>query len=226
MIGFRILQRQRAVSADTVARFGDLPVANVSDVMNRMTAGGARLRPLHGGGAMAGAALTVKTRPGDNLMIHKALDLAQPGDVVVVDGGGDLSNSLIGELMISHAKVRGLAGLVLWGAVRDLAWIRAQAFPIFAAGVSHRGPYKDGPGEINVPIAIDGMVIEPGDLLLGDDDGALCVPFDETDAVFKAATAKHQQEQKKMSAILAGKDDRSWIDAALTRLGCEIAAAA
>jgi regulator of RNase E activity RraA len=225
MIGFRILQRQRTVSADTVARFGDLPVANVSDVMNRMTAGGARLRPLHGGGAMAGAALTVKTRPGDNLMVHKALDLAQPGDVVVVDGGGDLSNSLIGELMISHAKVRGLAGLVLWGAVRDLAWIRAQALPIFAAGVSHRGPYKDGPGEINVPIAIEGMVIEPGDLLLGDDDGVLCVPFDQTDAVFKAATAKHQQEQKKMSAILAGKDDRSWIDAALTRLGCEIAAA-
>jgi regulator of RNase E activity RraA len=225
MIGFRILQRQRSVSAETVARFGDLPVANVSDVMNRMTAGGARLRPLHGGGAMAGAALTVKTRPGDNLMIHKALDLAQAGDVVVVDGGGDLSNSLIGELMISHAKVRGLAGLVLWGAVRDLAWIRAQEFPIFAAGVSHRGPYKDGPGEINVPIAIEGMVIAPGDLLLGDDDGVLCVPFDETDAVFKAATAKHQQEEKKMSAILAGKDDRSWIDAALARQGCEIAAA-
>jgi len=225
MIGFRILQRQRSVSAETVARFGDLPVANVSDVMNRMTAGGARLRPLHRGGAMAGAALTVKTRPGDNLMIHKALDLAQAGDVVVVDGGGDLSNSLIGELMISHAKVRGLAGLVLWGAVRDLAWIRAQEFPIFAAGVSHRGPYKDGPGEINVPIAIEGMVIAPGDLLLGDDDGVLCVPFDETEAVFKAATAKHQQEQKKMSAILAGKDDRSWIDAALARLGCEIAAA-
>jgi len=221
MIGFRILQRRRAVSADTVARFRELPVANVSDVMNRMTAGGARLRPLHRGGAMAGAALTVKTRPGDNLMIHKALDLAQPGDVVVVDGGGDLSNSLIGELMISHAKVRGIAGLVLWGAVRDLAWIRAQELPVFAAGVSHRGPYKDGPGEINVPIAIEGMVIEPGDLLLGDDDGVLCVPHAQTEAVFQAATAKHQQEEKKMRAILAGEDDRRWIDAALERGGCE-----
>ncbi|MDH6592489.1 regulator of RNase E activity RraA [Variovorax sp. TBS-050B] len=221
MIGFRILQRRRAVSADTVARFRELPVANVSDVMNRMTAGGARLRPLHRGGAMAGAALTVKTRPGDNLMIHKALDLAQPGDVVVVDGGGDLSNSLIGELMISHAKVRGIAGLVLWGAVRDLAWIRAQELPVFAAGVSHRGPYKDGPGEINVPIAIEGMVIEPGDLLLGDDDGVLCVPHAQTEAVFRAATAKHQQEEKKMRAILAGEDDRRWIDAALERGGCE-----
>lgn len=221
MIGFRILQRQRTVSPETVARFRDLPVANVSDVMNRMTAGGARLRPLHRGGAMAGAALTVKTRPGDNLMIHKALDLAAPGDVVVVDGGGDLSNSLIGELMISHAKVRGVAGLVLWGAVRDLAWIRAQELPIFAAGVSHRGPYKDGPGEINVPIAIEGMVIEPGDLLLGDDDGVLCVPYAQTEAVFEAAAAKHRQEEKKMRAILAGEDDRRWIDAVLQRLGCE-----
>lgn len=221
MIGFRILQRQRAVSAGTVASFRELPVANVSDVMNRMTAAGARLRPLHRGGAMAGAALTVKTRPGDNLMIHKALDLATPGDVVVVDGGGDLSNSLIGELMISHAKVRGLAGLVLWGAVRDLAWIRSQELPIFAAGVSHRGPYKDGPGEINVPIAIEGMVIEPGDLVLGDDDGVLCVPHGQTEAVLAAATAKHLQEEKKMRAILAGQDDRRWIDAALQRLGCE-----
>mgnify|MGYP003582936454 CR=1 FL=1 len=221
MIGFRILQRQRAVSADTVARFRELPVANVSDVMNRMTAGGARLRPLHREGSMAGAALTVKTRPGDNLMIHKALDLAAPGDVVVVDGGGDLSNSLIGELMISHAKVRRLGGLVLWGAVRDLAWIRAQDLPIFAAGVSHRGPYKDGPGEINVPIAIEGMVIEPGDLVLGDDDGVLCVPYGQTEAVFEAATAKHMQEEKKMRAILAGEDDRRWIDATLQRLGCE-----
>ena len=220
MIGFRILQRQRSVSAETVARFGDLPVANVSDVMNRMTAGGARLRPLHGGGAMAGAALTVKTRPGDNLMIHKALDLAQAGDVVVVDGGGDLSNSLIGELMISHAKVRGLAGLVLWGAVRDLAWIRAQEFPIFAAGVSHRGPYKDGPGEINVPISIDGMVIHPGDLILGDADGLLCVPFDDVEAVLAATHKKMEAEKKTLADIAAGKLDTTWIDATLRRIGC------
>jgi RraA family protein len=224
MIGFRIFPCRRRVSAQTVERFRKLPVANVSDSMNRMTAGGPRLRPMHDGSAMAGPAFTVKTRPGDNLMIHKALDLASPGDVIVVDGGGDLTNSLMGELMAAHARVRGLAGIVLYGAVRDLAAIRAGGWPVFAAGVSHRGPYKDGPGEINVPIAIEGMVVEPGDLVLGDQDGLLCVPYAETEAVYEAASRKHAFEGKKMQAVLEGRDDRGWIDAALSRLGCEIVA--
>ena len=224
MIGFRILKRRRQVEAELVQRFRTVPVANVSDSMSRMTAGGASLRPLHRGGMMAGPALTVKTRPGDNLMIHKALDLAVPGDVVVVDGGGDLTNALIGELMIAHARTRGIAGIVLYGAVRDCAWIRENDLPIYAAGISHRGPYKDGPGEINLPIAIEGMVIEPGDLVIGDDDGILCVPFDQAEAIYAAAHKKHAMEEKKMQAILEGRDDRSWIDATLTRLGCAIEA--
>lgn len=224
MIGFRILLRRRAVDAETVRRFRELPVANVSDCMNRMTAGGARLRPMHGGGALAGPAFTVKTRPGDNLMIHKALDMAAPGDVIVVDGGGDLTNSLMGELMVAHARVRGLAGIVLYGAVRDVAAIQAGDWPVYAAGISHRGPYKDGPGEINVPIAIEGMVIEPGDLIIGDEDGLLCVPYDQVDAVYEATVKKHALEEKKMQAILAGRDDRAWVDATLARLGCEVVA--
>jgi regulator of RNase E activity RraA len=120
MIGFRILKRRRQVDSSLVARFRALPVANISDSMSRMSAGGAALRPLHRGGVMAGPAITVKTRPGDNLMIHKALDIASPGDVVVVDAGGDLTNALIGELMISHAQKRGITGIVLHGAVRGL----------------------------------------------------------------------------------------------------------
>lgn len=224
MIGFRILKRRRQVDAALVERFRSVPVANVSDSMSRMTAGGAGLRPLHRGGAMAGPALTVKTRPGDNLMIHKALDLAAPGDIVVVDGGGDLTNALIGELMIAHARTRGIAGIVLNGAVRDSAWIRENDLPIYAAGISHRGPYKDGPGEINVPIAIEGMVIEPGDLVIGDDDGILCVPFDQAETIYAAAHKKHSMEEKKMQAIEKGTDDRSWIDATLKRLGCAIEA--
>jgi RraA family protein len=224
MIGFRILKRRRKVSDDIVKRFRTIPVANISDSMSRMTAGGARLRPLHRGGVMAGPALTVKTRPGDNLMIHAALDLAAPGDVIAVDGGGDLTNALIGELMISYAQKRGLAGIVINGAVRDSAWIRAHDFPIFGAGISHRGPYKDGPGEINVPIAVDGMVIEPGDLLIGDDDGLLCVPYEHADRVFADASAKHAAEEKQMLAIAEGRNDRTWVDASLKRLGCEIEA--
>lgn len=222
MIGFRVRKRRRQVAAELVDRFRALPVANISDCMARMTAGGATLRPMHRGSVLAGPALTVKTRPGDNLMIHKALNIAAPGDIVVVDGGGDVTNSLLGELMISFAIERRLGGIVLYGAIRDSAWIREHDFPVFATGVSHRGPYKDGPGEINVPIAIEGMVIEPGDLIIGDDDGLLCVPFEEAEAVYAATKAKHEAEEKQMAAILAGRSDRSWVDAALARLGCEI----
>ena len=136
MIGFRILKRQRAVAADIVDKFRRLPVANVSDSMARMTAAGARLRPMHGGGVLAGPALTVKSRPGDNLMLHKALDLAQPGDIVVCDGGGELANALIGEMMIAHAIKRRLGGVVINGAIRDAAALRAGTFPVFAAGVT------------------------------------------------------------------------------------------
>ena len=218
-VGFRILKRQRKVAAEIVERFARLPVANVSDSMSRMTAAGARVRPMHQTGGMAGVALTVKTRPGDNLMIHKALDLAEPGDVIVVDGGGDLTNALIGELMVAHAQARGIAGMVLNGAIRDYDTIHAGAFPVFAAGVTHRGPYKDGPGEINVSIAIDGMVIEPGDLVVGDGDGLLCVPFAQTEEIYKATKAKNDAEVKQMAATRAGTTDRAWVDATLKKLG-------
>jgi RraA family protein len=221
-IGFRIARRMHAVSPRIVAAFAALPVANVGDVMARMTAAGPALRPMHAGGVLAGPALTVKTRPGDNLMIHKAIDIAAPGDIIIVDGGGDLTNALIGELMLAHAQKRGVGGFVINGAIRDAAAIRAGSLPVFAAGVTHRGPYKDGPGEINLPIAIAGMVVEAGDLILGDDDGVLAVPFAEVETVLAAAKAKQAAEEKQMAAILAGTPDRAFIDATLTRLGCEM----
>ncbi|WP_096785367.1 RraA family protein [Rhodobacter sp. CZR27] len=221
-IGFRILTRGQAVSANLVARFAALPVANVSDSMHRMTAAGPRLQKMHRDGTLAGPALTVKTRPGDNLMLHKAIDLAAPGDVIVVDAGGDLTNSLMGELMLAHAVRRGVAGFVLNGAIRDADAFLTTNLPVYAAGVTHRGPYKDGPGEINVPVAIDGMVIEPGDLVLGDSDGVLSVPFAVAEEVFARTVAKQEAEAKLMAAIAAGTNDRSWVDAALRKLGCEM----
>jgi regulator of RNase E activity RraA len=219
-IGFRIGFRTRAVPPELVARFRTIPVANVSDMMGRLSAGGARLRPLHGGGAMAGAALTVRTRPGDNLLVHKAIDMAEPGDVIVVDAGGDLTNAIIGELMLAHTEKRGVAGFVIDGAVRDSAAIRAGTLPVYAAGVTHRGPYKDGPGEINHPIAIDGMVVSPGDLMLGDEDGMLCVPYDDVNSVLAATLDKQRVEDQQMAEIRAGTSDRRWVDAVLARSGC------
>jgi len=220
MIGFRILQRRRTVDAALVAEFLGLPVANISDTMSRMFAGGARLRPMHDGTPMSGPALTVRTRPGDNLMIHKALHMAAPGDVIVVDAGGDLTNALIGELMAGNAAHRGLGGIVVDGAIRDARALRAGAFPVYAAGVTHRGPYKDGPGEINVPIAIDGMTVEPGDLIVGDDDGVLCVPFDDAQALLEATHVRMKMEAALVAAIRDGSYDTAWIDARLRELGC------
>jgi RraA family protein len=216
--------RRRQVSDYLVARFRVLPVANISDSRARMSAAGPRLRPMHKGGVMAGPALTVKTRPGDNLMIHKALDLAAPGDIVIVDGGGDMTNALVGELMVAYAQTRSIGGLVLNGSIRDSDWIGRNDLPVYAAGITHRGPYKDGPGEINVAIAIDGMVIAPGDLIVGDEDGLVCVPYDSAEAIYAATAAKSSAEKQQMRAIQERRYDRAWIDAALSRLGCEIEA--
>lgn len=222
MNGFRILPVIRRVDPALVRRFAELPVANVSDVMSRMVAGGPKLRPLHAGGVLSGPAFTVKSRPGDNLMLHKALDLASPGDVIVVDAGGDLTNAMLGEMMLAHAETRGLAGVVVHGAVRDLAAIKSGTFPVYATGVTHRGPYKNGPGEINVPVSLDGMVVEPGDLILGDDDGVVSVPFADAESICVEAEKKHTQETAHLQDILAGNVDRSWIDRTLKELGCKL----
>ena len=221
-IGFRILGRKNSVDLQTAKKFLNLPVANVSDCMSRLTAGGSQIRPMHKSGQLAGPALTIKTRPGDNLMLHKAIDLAEPGDIIICDAGGDLTNSLMGELMLSHALKRGVGGFVLNGAIRDAEAFLDINLPVFAAGVSHRGPYKDGPGEINVPIAIAGMVIEPGDLIIGDWDGVLSVPLKEVGTVLKKTEEKQAAEIEEMKKIGIGEWDRSWVDKVLKERGCEM----
>ncbi len=221
MTGLQILKRRQQVSAQIVHAYKGVPVANISDCMARMTSAGSRLRPMHKRGYLAGPALTVKCRPGDNLMIHKALTMAQAGDVIVVDAGGDLTNALFGEIMVASSIARGLAGVVLNGAVRDCEEIANGEFPLYAAGITHRGPYKDGPGEINVPIAIHGMVIHPGDLMVGDADGLLCVPYAEADNILLATHQKMDAEKKMLADIAAGTLDTAWIDATLRRIGCD-----
>lgn len=219
-LGFDIAARGQAVTASIVQNYKALEVANVSDCMSRMFSAGANLRPYHRiEGTMAGPALTVRTRPGDNLLIHRALEMAQPGDVIVVDASGDLTNALIGELMVTFAIKNGLAGIVLNGAIRDSAFIGSHAFPVFAAGVTHRGPYKDGPGEVNTCISIGGMVVTPGDLVIGDADGVLAVPIGEVEAVLARVQQLQQAEAKMKADIAAGCYDPSWASQKLKVLG-------
>lgn len=220
-VGFRVLQRERKVDAAWVEKFRRIPVANISDSMFRMSAGGARLRPYHAGGAMAGPALTVRTAPGDNLMVHMALNLAEKGDVLVVDAGGELTNAIIGERMLAYCQAKGFAGIVINGAVRDVGYIKSHDFPVYAAGVTHRGPYKNGPGEINVAVALDGMAIAPGDLVVGDDDGLLCIAYEDVEAVYKLANEKHEMETRTFKDIGKGDNNRAKFEQTLRDLGCE-----
>ncbi|WP_296975553.1 RraA family protein [Thermobacillus sp. ZCTH02-B1] len=219
--GFRILPMGRRPDPSLVKQFRKIATPLISDNMNRMHAISCELRPFHGGGRMAGTALTVKTRPGDNLMVHKAIDLAEPGDVIVVDAGGEMTHAIIGEIMVRLAVKKGLAGFVIDGCVRDTEAIREGDFPVFARGATHRGPYKDGPGEINVPVSVGGMVVHPGDIIVGDGDGLAVVPADIAQEILDLALAQKKREEAMFAAIEDGTIDRSWIDAVLIRKGCE-----
>ena len=220
-VGFRVCVRPSKVSSEFIEAFRKLPVANVGDCMSRMFAGSAALRPIHDRQVtIAGPALTVRTRPGDNLMVHHALNIAEPGDVIVVDAGGDLTTAILGEIMISVAMKREIEAIIINGAIRDAEEIRRMGFPLFAAGVTHRGPYKDGPGEINTTISLNGMTINPGDLVLGDGDGILAVPQADVETVLAAAQAKKAAEDKELAKIAEGTSDRSWVLRALQEKGC------
>ena len=170
---------------------------------------------------MAGVALTIKAPPGDNLMLHKAIQLCEPGDVIVMDAGGDLTMAIMGEMMLMQFTRKSIAGVVIDGAIRDAGFIRTQDVPVFAAGITHRGPYKNGPGEINVPIAIGGMVVMPGDLMLGDEDGVLCVPRADAATILADTRKKYAAEQAQMANIAAGTHDAGWVDRQLRTLGYE-----
>ena len=218
----RILDIPRRPDPKLVAELAKMVTPHLSDSMERLYAGGPQLRPVHKGGKLAGPAYTVKTTPGDNLLVHKALDTAQKGDVIVVDAGGVCENAIIGELMMSRARQRGVAGIVIWGAIRDSAEIAAGSYPVYAAGVTHRGPYKNGPGEINVPINMAGMPVNPGDIIIGDADGLVAVPQEQAERILKSAQGILAKETAAMKEIEAGTVDRSWVDKALKEKGYKI----
>lgn len=212
LIGHRNNLSGPAVPGTILDGFRSAAVSIISDVMNRLH-GTRALRPYHRSGRLLGTAVTVKTRPGDNQTLHRAYELLRPGDVLVVDGGGDLTQALVGEIMMSRARQMGVAGFVIDGAIRDVEAFLQSDFPCYARGVTHRGPYKSGPGEINVPVAVDGMVVMPGDVVVGDTDGV--VAFDRADAA-ELLTLVRQQEEREANALAAiaeGRVDSFYMDA-------------
>jgi RraA family protein len=194
---------QVTTAKDLAAMFRATPTALISDNLDRLP-GAVGLRHFHRSGSMAGTAFTIKTAAGDNRIIHQALDLFQPGDVLVVDGEGDTSRALVGEIMALIAELRGAAGLVIDGAVRDAAVLANSNFPVFARTAIHRGPYKNGPGAMNIPVSIGGMVVNPGDIVVGDEDGVVAFSPSVADDLLKAVKAQADKEDMILKSVRDG----------------------
>jgi len=194
-----------------------LATSVVSDVLGR-TIGAVGILPVNKSPiSVCGNAVTVSVRAGDNLLIHKALQFLQPGDVLVIDGGGDISRALFGEIMMLVAKSRGGIGAVFDAAIRDVDAFEKHRFPCWARGINMRGPYKDGPGSINVPVSIGGMVVNPGDVILGDSDGIIALSPAIALEGARMGKEKEAVELQMIQSILDGKYDDSWVDVALEK---------
>ncbi|ETF00764.1 diguanylate cyclase [Advenella kashmirensis W13003] len=194
--------------------FEGVPTSIISDSLRRL-AGTRTLVPRHKSAALVGVAYTVKVRSGDNLHIHDALRKAQPGQVLVIDGEGHTDRALLGEIMMSVARMRGLAGFVVHGAIRDADAFVKHDFPCYSRGVTHQGPLKNGPGDLAIAIAIEGCVVHPGDIVVGDGDGVVFIPRDQAASVAAASRRKMQAEAQVLAGIVKGEYDDAWIDQAL-----------
>ena len=207
------------VDAKTVAAARRFQASILADVAGRRGTLGGRIQPLSRKMKVAGPAFTVEVRPGDNLMIHAALVLAQPGDVIVVDGKGDLSCALTGALMAAHANKAGIAGFVIDGAVRDTEECAAGDFPIFAAGANPNGPLKNSGGRINWPVSVAGTAVNPGDLVVGDADGVVILPRELAAGIVAGAQAKVDSEADRVKAIARGELVQGWVAEGLKAAG-------
>jgi len=188
-----------------------IPTSLLSDNLKRLE-GVLGLHRINPSRKLVGTAVTVKLRSGDNLLTYKALNMMSRGHVMVVDAGGVTNNAIVGELLLLYAQQRGCAGFVIDGAIRDSAAFIEADFPCYARAVNHRGPYKTGPGSINVPVSIGGQVIQPGDVIVGDEDGIVSFPARDVERLLAAAERSKQHEQAIRDEIMTGKVEQSWME--------------
>jgi regulator of RNase E activity RraA len=221
--GYRINPRLAGPAPNLIEAFRHVPVAVAGDCMGRAI-GTVGLTAYHGNlrTVLCGPAITVRVRPGDNLMIHKAMLMAEPGDIIVVDGGGIVSQAVAGGLMRTTAIARKLGGFVIDGAIRDIAEWAEGGMPVFAKGHTHRGPSKDGPGEVNVPIACAGLAVNPGDLVLGDADGVITIAAADAGALLPKVRAQLAHEATMRESNAKGVADHERFNALLRSKGIPI----
>ncbi|MFI9025280.1 DUF1932 domain-containing protein [Streptomyces sp. NPDC053560] len=191
------------LTPELLASYAGLPTANIGDATERLGLLDSGISALWPGARAVGRALTVWTRAGDNQALHQAIKVAEPGDIMVVNGEGDVSRALIGELIAERARARGVVGMVLDGAARDVEVLAEMGFPVWARAVTPAGPYKFGPGRVGVPVAVGGVVCRPGDLVAADGDGVAVVPADRAASVLVAAREVEAEEARRRADIRA-----------------------
>jgi len=217
-LGFRIIGDVSRPPADLVEAFRGKASSNLADAMGRfhfMDPGMVNRTGL----PLYGVAVTVNARPGDNLMVHKALEVADPGDIVVVSTNGNTTSAVFGELMGHTAVGARMGGIVVDGAIRDIDGLRALGFPAFSRAVTPGGCDKDGPGEINVPICCGHTVVMPGDIIVGDEDGVAVVPREEAPEILDRVAALEERERSRIAEIKGGQLFKAEIDGILRERG-------
>jgi regulator of RNase E activity RraA len=215
-----VIREIQRVPADVVAKAKEFQAAILADVAGRRGTLHGRIRALDPSMKIAGPAFTVEVRPGDNLMIHAAIALAKPGDVLVVDGKGDQTCALMGTIMMNQCRAAGIAGVVLDAAVRDSLEIREMQYPVFSVGTNPNGPTKFVPGRINHPICAGGISISPGDLVVADADGVVVLEREKAAAMLPLAAKKEADEKARIESIRTkGGGSAGWLDVALRAAG-------
>lgn len=221
--GFRVRLDFVRLDPGLIAGFAAFPSPDISDLLNRLYAIDPAIACLTGAHhRLVGPACTVKVFPGDNLMVHKVLDVAKPGDVVVVDAGGSPMNAVLGDLVCTKAKHRGIAGFVVDGLIRDLPDIVALDFPVFAQGTTPIGPLHRGPGEINYPICCGGVVVNPGDVIVADAAGVVVVPRGIAAELLRRLRSHHQANAAYLASVKRGEFSNAWVDRLLEETGCPL----
>lgn len=224
-VGNRVFTERILPPMELVDEFRKLPAANVADCMGRSCGMNPQIRLMSSpeNPIMCGVALTVKTRPGDNMMLHKAMNMSKPGDVIVVSNEGERNRAIMGEIMYNYMSgFKKIEGIVIDGPIRDTDVIGKGPLAIFATGSTPAGPYKEGPGEINVPIACGGVSVNPGDIILGDRDGVIVIPKHDAAEILEKAKALSANDKSKAENSAKGTVNRQWVDDLMVRKNVEI----
>ena len=203
--GHFIVQRVRRADPDVIASLGDIGTATVHEAMGMFGFVGAEIRPIQQGVRIGGSAVTALCHPGDNLMIHAAVEQTQAGDILVVANTAPSTHGMFGDLLATSLKARGVRGLVMDAGVRDTADLRQMGFPVWSRCVSCQGTVKATPGSVNVPIVIGGVVVSPGDVVCADDDGVVIVPRGSASNTLRAAESRIEKEEGSRRRLAAGE---------------------